>query len=236
VTDLETSAPVDGIDEVDGEVAVTGGHRGLVVVLVGFIAVAVVAAAVALGYVWGNGGNSGGAPIPSLSSVDVGFARDMSVHHGQAVTMASYERDNTSDPAMKVLAYDIEGQQTFQIGEMQGWLDTWGYPLLNPSPMAWMAGHGHLGSNGLMPGMASPAEMNKLQTLHGKALDVDFLQLMIRHHQGGIPMAQYAALHGQSSYVRQLAQAMVNAQSSEIISMEQTLRSLGASPLPAPDH
>jgi uncharacterized protein (DUF305 family) len=171
-----------------------------------------------------------------LSSVDVGFARDMSVHHGQAVTMASYERDNTSDPAMKVLAYDIEGQQTFQIGEMQGWLDTWGYPLLNPSPMAWMAGHGHLQSDGLMPGMASPAEINKLETLHGKALDVDFLQLMIRHHQGGIPMAQYAALHGQSSYVRQLAQAMVNAQSSEIISMEQALRSLGGSPLPAPDH
>ncbi len=48
----------------------------------------------------------------------------MSTHHGQAVTMASYERDNTSDPALKVLAYDIEGQQSFQIGEMQGWLDT----------------------------------------------------------------------------------------------------------------
>jgi uncharacterized protein (DUF305 family) len=235
VTDLETSAPAEGIDEVEGEAAVAGGRRGLVVVLAGFIVVAVVAAAVALGYVWGNGGG-GGATIPSLSSVDVGFARDMSVHHGQAVTMASYERDNTGDPAMKVLAYDIEGQQTFQIGEMQGWLDTWGYPLLNPSPMAWMAGHGHLQSDGLMPGMASPAEINKLETLHGKALDVDFLQLMIRHHQGGIPMAQYAALHGQSSYVRQLAQAMVNAQSSEIISMEQALRSLGGSPLPAPDH
>jgi uncharacterized protein (DUF305 family) len=235
VTDLETSAPAEGIDEVAGEAAVAGGRRGLVVVLAGFIVVAVVAAAVALGYVWGNSG-SGGATIPSLSSVDVGFARDMSVHHGQAVTMASYERDNTSDPAMKVLAYDIEGQQTFQIGEMQGWLDTWGYSLLNPSPMAWMAGHGHLQSDGLMPGMASPAEINKLEMLHGKALDVDFLQLMIRHHQGGIPMAQYAALHGQSSYVRQLAQAMVNAQSSEIISMEQALRSLGGSPLPAPDH
>jgi uncharacterized protein (DUF305 family) len=235
VTDLEISAPTEGTDEVADDLAVAGGRRGLVVVLVGFIVVAVVAAAVALGYVWGNSG-SGGAPIPSASSVDVGFARDMSVHHGQAVTMASYERDNTSDPALEVLAYDIEGQQTFQLGEMQGWLDTWGDQLLNPSPMVWMAGHGHLQSDGLMPGMASPTEINKLETLHGKALDIDFLQLMIRHHQGGIPMAQYAALHGQSAYVRQLAQAMVNAQSSEIISMEQALRSLGGSPLPAPEH
>ena len=57
-----------------------------------------------------------------------------------------------------------------------------------------MAGHQHdVGANGLMPGMATPAQMTKLQTLHGSALDIFFLQLMIRHHQGGIEMAQYAA-------------------------------------------
>ena len=230
--DATTSAELGG-DEFAAEPAPQ--RRALVVTLGVVIVAAVVAAGLALGYVWGNSG-TGGTPIPAASSVDVGFARDMSTHHGQAVTMASYERDNTSDPALKVLAYDIESQQGYQIGEMQGWLDTWGYPLLDPSPMAWMAGHDHVQSNGLMPGMASPAEIDKLETLHGKALDVRFLQLMIRHHQGGIPMAQYAAQHAGSAYVRLLAQSMVNAQSSEIISMEQTLRSLGGSPLAAPSH
>jgi uncharacterized protein (DUF305 family) len=233
-TDVGTTASADlGSDDTAAEQA--PGRRALVPALTVLIVAAVVAAAVALGYVWGNSGN-GGAPAPSASSVDVGFARDMSTHHGQAVTMASYERDNTSNPALKILAYDIESQQGYQIGEMQGWLDTWGYPLLNPAPMAWMAGHDHVQSNGLMPGMASPTEINTLETLHGTALDVMFLQLMIRHHQGGIPMAQYAAQHAKDAYVRQLAQSMVNAQSSEIISMEQTLRSLGGSPLAAPSH
>ena len=40
--------------------------------------------------------------------------------------MAGYTRDNTDDPAIKVLAYDIETSQYFQVGEKQGWLDTWG--------------------------------------------------------------------------------------------------------------
>jgi uncharacterized protein (DUF305 family) len=101
--------------------------------------------------------------------------------------------------------------------------------------MAWMKGHQHeIGPNGLMPGMATPAQMTKLQTLHGKALDVFFLQLMIRHHQGGIQMAQYAALHAREPYVRTIAQKMFNNQSTEIVQMEQLLRQLGGTPLPPP--
>jgi uncharacterized protein (DUF305 family) len=102
--------------------------------------------------------------------------------------------------------------------------------------MAWMGGSGHLGSDGLMPGMATPSEIDKLETLHGTALDIMFLQLMIRHHQGGVPMAQYAADHAKADYVKTLAAAIVSAQSSEIVSMEQVLRQLGGAPLPAPTH
>lgn len=150
--------------------------------------------------------------------------------------MASYTRDNTDDSAVRVLAYDIESTQTFQIGEMQGWLDVWGLSRQSTTPMAWMAGHAHLQSDGLMPGMATPAQMTTLQTLHGKALDILFLQLMIHHHQGGVTMAQYAQQHAGEQYVRDLAQSMINAQSSEIVQMEQMLRSLGGTPLPAPSH
>jgi uncharacterized protein (DUF305 family) len=195
--------------------------------------VAVVAGAVALGYVVGNSGTSG-TSAPSTTSVDAGFARDMSTHHQQAITMAAYTRDNTTNSAIKVLAYDIESSQTFQVGEMQGWLDVWGLTRNSDHPMAWMAGHAHLQSDGLMPGMATPAQMTALQSTHGTALDILFLQLMIHHHQGGIPMAQYAQQHATQSYVRDLAQSMINAQSSEIVQMEQMLRTLGGSPLPAP--
>ncbi len=159
----------------------------------------------------------------------------MSTHHTQAIEMANYARDYTSDPSIKILARDIETQQYFQLGEMQGWLDVWNLSRTSSEPvMAWMSGHEQLTADALMPGMATPAEINKLETLTGKALDIYFLQLMLRHHQGGLPMAQYAAAHATEPYVRLLASKMVEAQSREIIQMEQLLRQRGATPLPAP--
>jgi uncharacterized protein (DUF305 family) len=209
-------------------------RRPAVVVLLSVIVVACLAAAVAIGHVWGNG-NSSNSGSMSATSVDAGFARDMSTHHTQAVTMAGYERDNTTNPSLKLLAFDIETSQYFQLGQMQGWLDGWGLSRESSVPeMAWMGHTGKLESDGLMPGMATPAQMTKLQHLHGTALDIFFLQLMIHHHQGGLPMAQYGADHAKSSYVRTLAQAMVSVQSNEIVQMEQLLRQLGGSPLPPP--
>jgi uncharacterized protein (DUF305 family) len=204
--------------------------------LVSIAAVALLVVAVTAGFLWGRHTGTSSTSAPSSRSVDAGFAWDMSTHHGQAITMAGYARDYTDDPEIKLLAYDIEDQQAFQVGEMHGWLDEWGLSAENPSPMSWMSGHAHMSSNGFMPGMATPAQMTELKSLTGKALDIYFLQLMIHHHQGGIPMAQYAQQHAKEPFVRDLAQAMINAQSSEIVAMEQVLRKLGGAPLPAPEQ
>jgi uncharacterized protein (DUF305 family) len=208
-------------------------RRPLTVILVCVLTVAALVIAGTTG--WLIGSSSTAPATVTESSVDAGFARDMSTHHTQAIEMANYARDYTSDPSIKMLARDIETQQYFQLGEMQGWLDVWNLSRSSSEPvMGWMNGHEQLTSDGLMPGMATPAEVNKLQTLTGKALDIYFLQLMLRHHQGGLPMAQYAAAHATQPYVRLLASKMVEAQSREIIQMEQLLRGRGASPLPAP--
>ena len=108
--------------------------------------------------------------------------------------MAGYARDNIDQPRDQALAYDIETSQTVQIGEMQGWLDSLGI-VARQHGIRWPGWPGTLTceANGLMPGMATPAQMTTLETLHGKALDILFLQLMIHHHQGGVTMAQYAA-------------------------------------------
>ena len=97
--------------------------RHLRVVLLAVLAVAVLAIGVTAGWIVGN--RSDNTATVSDSSVDAGFARDMSTHHTQAVQMAGYARDNTSDPAIKLLAYDIESSQYFELGQMQGWLDGW---------------------------------------------------------------------------------------------------------------
>jgi uncharacterized protein (DUF305 family) len=201
-------------------------------VLLGVIAVAVLAVAVSGGYFWGNR-SSGGAAKPTAT--DIGFARDMAAHHQQAVTMAAYVRDTSTDPEIVTLAYDIESSQTTQIGEMTGWLDTWNLTLYDAHPMQWMGpAHASHVVNGLMPGMATPTQMNKLLSLHGKALDKYFLQLMIHHHQGGLPMAQLAEQEASEPYIRTVAGHIAASQGAEILTMEQMLRQRGGAPLAPP--
>jgi uncharacterized protein (DUF305 family) len=209
--------------------------RPLRSLLLAVLCLAALVLAGGIGYV---AGHRSGSATPGAGSVDAGFAWDMSTHHRQAVTMAGYVRDHSTDGVVRTLAYDIETSQFNQVGQMQGWLDTWGLPPANPgTQMSWMAG-GHdmsgMSSGGLMPGMATQAEVDKLQTMTGKAMDVFFLQLMLRHHQGGLPMAQYGAEHASEPYVRNAAQKMATGQSAEIVLMEQLLRERGASPLPPP--
>jgi uncharacterized protein (DUF305 family) len=230
---IERDDVLDAGDYEDDGSAPPVQSRALRLVLLSIIAIAVLVMAGTAGFVLrGSGGTT--PPPPPTNSVDAGFARDMSTHHTQAVTMAGYERDNTTNPSMKLLAFDIETEQEFQVGQMQGWLDSWGLSRNAPTEMAWMGGHTALPANALMPGMATPAQMTLLEKSHGKALDILFLQLMIHHHQGGLEMAQYAEQHAVEPYVAQLATDMYAQQSGELITMEQALRKLGGQALPAP--
>ena len=108
-------------------------------VLLSIILVAVLAIAVAGGFFWGSRSDSAPGALPSSSSVDAGFARDMATHHQQAVTMAGYVRDNPSNQAVANLAYDIETAQSVEMGAMTGWLATWGVSRTSGTPMSWMS-------------------------------------------------------------------------------------------------
>src|SRR5262249_36600022 len=188
-----------------------------------------------------------GASAPEGGTVDVGFAQDMSVHHRQAVLMADLARDRSTDPAIRLLAFDIETNQLEQIGQMQGWLSLWNTPALATGRfMTWMSeesmpgmsgmGHGDSGTTGvaMMPGMASPADLDRLREASGTQFDVLFLQLMLGRHQGGAPMAHYAAQHGETAQVRNLAEKMATSQGAESETMTQMLAQRGAQPLPPP--
>lgn len=187
------------------------------------------------------------APTPGAGSVEVGFAQDMSMHHLQAVTMANLARDRSTDGKIAQLAFDIGSTQLEQIGRMKGWLMLWDQPEdLLGEPMTWMEqpqGHGGHGSgtgnsgsagDAPMPGMATSEELAKLRSLSGKELDVYFLQLMLRHHQGGTDMAQYAYDHADVAAVRTLADSMLKSQGTEMDLMRQLLAERGAEPLPFP--
>jgi uncharacterized protein (DUF305 family) len=179
---------------------------------------------------------------PAADSVDAGFARDMSAHHLQGVDMANLALERSTDPAVRGLAFDISATQTNQAGRMQGWLVLWGLPLTGGEPMAWMSeeGHAHGGhmdmdmAGALMPGMATDEELAELGTLSGTDFDVQFLRLMIRHHQGGKGMADDAAEHADVAAVRALARSISSSQAVETELMTTMLTERGGTPLPAP--
>ena len=187
------------------------------------------------------------APGPAADTrpgpVDIGFSQDMSTHHAQAVLMASLA-DSRAGPAVTAIANSILIDQSQELGAMRGWLGLWGEPLQTTVPMAWMATggptapagppDGAMTAGGSMPGMASPEELATLWGKSGNDFDVMFMQLMIRHHQGGQIMAGYAASHATLDVVRHAAATMQFEQAEEIGSMRALLSSYGARPLPAP--
>lgn len=170
-------------------------------------------------------------PLPGDASADAGFARDMAVHHAQAVQMAEAVRFRTEDPDLRILATDIALTQQAQIGQMTGWLETWGLPATGRGPaMAWM-GHG-----GGMPGMATRAELTAIREAPVGEAEILFLQAMIRHHQGGVTMAEGVLARSRRREVRQLAEKIVAAQQSEIRAMSGLLSARGGTPPSAPGH
>ena len=191
----------------------------------------VLVAAGAISYSVAGDSGSGSGKVPSVDSADAGFARDMAVHHQQAVEMSYIVRDRTKDEEVRRLAYDIAQTQANQRGMMLGWLDLWGLPKVSSEPpMTWMDMGGMAsGKDGaLMPGMATNSEMKKLGELDGKQAEVFYLQLMTDHHKGGVHMAEGCVAKCRVGVERRLAQGMVEAQQSEISLMADMLKERGA--------
>jgi uncharacterized protein (DUF305 family) len=185
----------------------TGADSRLVVVL----AVAFVTALGLAVWLWLSG------RPPGEGSAEAGFARDMIVHHAQAVEMAEIVRARTESDDIRILASDVSLTQQAQIGIMQGWLGVWGLPTTGEEPpMAWM---GHQ-MEGLMPGMATPEEISRLSHLPPDRADLMFLRLMIAHHEAVIPMAQAILKRNDEPQVRQLAHSIQDSQQAEIESMK----------------
>lgn len=215
--------------------AVTRDSRGFFIPLPATALASVLLAAVLIGaavFAWSAWPRS-----PADDSAEAGFLRDMVTHHSQAVEMSLIIRDRTSDENLRYLATDIAMTQATQMGTMQGYLDLWGLPLTGEDkPMAWMDHP----VDGLMPGMATQEEIQRLRSLPVDQAEVLFLQLMIRHHQGGVEMAEAVLGRSDQEQVVLLADRIVMGQQSEIATMNEMLVARGqrpiTDPLPMDEH
>jgi uncharacterized protein (DUF305 family) len=178
-----------------------------------------------LGGVWRS------APdVPGDTSVEVGFARDMSIHHAQAVTLAKLAHERATLPVLRDMTEDIVITQEREIGVMSAWLQQWRVAGVGSAPpMRWMA-HRVVPSPDAdppMPGMATRQEVATLAVTRGPEADRLFCQLMLRHHLGGLHMIDEVVARGHRAEVIALARQMRADQGREITRLQDVLRRLG---------
>ncbi|MGZ4675840.1 MAG: DUF305 domain-containing protein [Acidimicrobiia bacterium] len=180
----------------------------------GLWVVLVVAALVFGGAIGWRIGKGGDTSSPSATSVDVGFFQDMATHHNQAIAMASDYLEHGTDSLLRQIANEILVYQASEIGVMNDHLTQWGQNgTAGPIAMRWM---GMPEPRDQMMGLATKQQMTELGTARGSALGDLFTKLMIRHHEAGVQMAEYAAQKATTSTVKQWAKAMADGQRGEI--------------------
>lgn len=137
-------------------------------------------------------------PVERPAPFDAQFIDAMTDHHYGAVAMAREALDSSSHPGIVSLAEGIIAGQSAEIDSMTAWRERW-YPGLEAT--------GGMGMS--MGSMEVPVS-------DGSSWDLRFLEAMISHHQGAIPMAQAALESAEHEELRLLANSIINAQQAEI--------------------
>ena len=152
-----------------------------------------------------------------FNDADVVFAQGMIADHEQAIEMADIALDPTIGASAEVqdLATRIKDAQDPEIELMTGWLTAWGQPVQMD------ASGGHDMSN--MEGVMTAEEMDALGAATGTEFDTMWLEMMVRHHEGAIAMAETVKASGSSADVLGLAEQIISAQQAEIDEMRALL-------------
>jgi uncharacterized protein (DUF305 family) len=181
------------------------------------IVVVVVTAAILaamVGWMVGDAGSD-----PAHNDVDTGFLQDMRTHHEQAVLISYiYRSRDDIDPGLSTVARSIINGQNIEIGRMIQMLRDLGETEANETgtSMLWME---MVAEANQMPGIASEAELAELAGVDGREADQLFVELMSKHHLGGIEMADFEVEFGEYDEAIRMAQAMAGAQTAEINEM-----------------
>lgn len=144
------------------------------------------------------------------NDADITFLQGMIPHHEQAVEMALLVPDRTDREELGRLATGIIASQEAEISQMDQMLADAG-----ASRDGDHAGHGA----GMADGMMTEEQMDELADLDGTEFDLEFIDMMIEHHEGAVTSAEQVIDEGQSPQVRELAEGIIAEQEAEIEQM-----------------
>ncbi|UCM86504.1 DUF305 domain-containing protein [Streptomyces marincola] len=150
---------------------------------------------------------------------DFVFMRMMVEHHEQALVMTELAGSRAGDDRVRRMARRVAAAQGPEIDVMNAWLTR---HAGHPADAGGHGGHEEAG----MPGMASEEELAELAAARGEAFDALFLDLMSRHHEGGVLMAADVLAGTGDVMVEQLANDILATQTVEIERMADLRRAV----------
>jgi uncharacterized protein (DUF305 family) len=154
-----------------------------------------------------------------FNDTDVMFVQGMLPHHQQAVEMSDMLLKKSAVSAeTTALAKQIQAAQGPEITTMQGWLKAWGKSA--------DGGMDHDMGGEMGGGMATEAEMKKFDQATGANAEKMFLEMMTKHHQGAIMMAQMEVKKGMNPDTIAMAKEIASSQQAEIDTMKKLLGNL----------
>jgi uncharacterized protein (DUF305 family) len=149
------------------------------------------------------------SPNAAKAPYDLQFLDTMAVHHKSAVQMAQLVEQRSAHEELKEAAKKMIEDQQGEIKQLQTWRQQW-YPDKPDAVNMKMAG-----MMASMKGMS----MDKIAAKSGAAFDSMFLDMMSKHHEGAVKMAQAALGKAEHPEIRDLSKKIIDSQKEEIAQM-----------------
>lgn len=162
---------------------------------------------------------------PRFTEADVHFVHGMLAHHAQALVMTGLVEERTDTRAVRLLAERIEVSQRDEIQQMVNWLRARGVEVPD---LEGEHGH-HAALHGVMPGMLTREQLDRLAAAEGEAFDRLFLEYMIQHHLGALVMVDQLLATpgaGQEVEIYRIVSEIAADQEAEIQRMQRVLATL----------
>jgi len=143
------------------------------------------------------------APDPGTARFEVDFLSDMIDHHAMAVEMGQLCLDEAVHEELAAMCSDIVASQQQEIETMQTWLVSWygrsHQPEMNAGDMK---------------------KMERLATLSGEKFEIEFMQMMSKHHAMAVKMASRCLDRADHAELVDMCGEIVATQSAEVEQMQ----------------
>jgi uncharacterized protein (DUF305 family) len=141
------------------------------------------------------------APDPATAHYEVKFMTGMIDHHAMAVMMGQMCLEKAVHPDLIAMCQNIIAAQSQEISQMQSWLQGW-YGI------------------SYSPDVKETGSMKKLMSMSGAMFEIEFMQMMIRHHEAAVKEGQHCLRKAYHPDLLQLCQNIVTTQTQEIQQMQ----------------